>query len=93
MVSPGLGLILLDVDGGKHVVLHHALVEEDGVLVVVTLPGHKAHEDVLAQRDLPLVGGGAVGDDIPLLHPVPQETMGRWLMQVPWLDRRNLMRG
>ena len=43
---PGLGLILLDVDGGEHVVLDQPLVEEDGVLVVVAFPGHKADEDV-----------------------------------------------
>ena len=34
----GLQLILLDVDGGEHVLLHHTLVEQDGVLVVITLP-------------------------------------------------------
>ena len=69
---PGLGLILLNVNGGKDIVLDHSLIEQDGVLVVVALPGHKAHEDVLAQGDLPLVGGGAVRNDIPLFHPVPE---------------------
>ena len=60
----GLGFVLLDVDGGVHVVLHQPLAEQHGVLVVVALPGHKADEHVAAQGDLALVGGGAVGDDL-----------------------------
>ena len=68
----GLGLVFFNMDGGKDVVLDHSLVEQDGVLIVVTFPGHKAHQDVLAQGDLALVGGGAVGNDVALLHPVPQ---------------------
>ena len=67
---PALGLVLLNMNRGKDVVLHHALVEQDGVLVVVAFPGHEAHEDVLAQGDLAVGGGGAVGDDLPLLHPL-----------------------
>ncbi len=70
LVSRALGLVLLDVDGGEHILLHHALVEQDGVLVVVALPGHEAHEDVLAQGDLAVVGGGAVHNDLALLHPL-----------------------
>ena len=50
-------------DGGIHVLPDHALVEEHGVLVVVALPGHEAHQDVPAQGDLALIGGGAVGQD------------------------------
>ena len=52
--------------------LHHSLIEQDGVLVVVALPGHKAHEDVLAQGDLALVGGGAVRNDIAPFSPGPR---------------------
>ena len=33
---------LLDVDGGEHVLLDHVLGDEDGVLVVVAVPGHEA---------------------------------------------------
>ena len=47
-------------NGGEHVVLHHPLIEQDGVLVVIAFPVHKAHEDVLAQSQLAMVGGGAV---------------------------------
>ncbi len=39
---------------------------QHGVLVVVALPGHEADEDVAAQGDLALVGGGAVGDELAL---------------------------
>ena len=67
---PGLGFVLLNVDGGKDVVLHHPLVEEDGVLVVVALPGHEAHEDILAQGNFAVAGGGAVYNDLPLDHPL-----------------------
>jgi hypothetical protein len=40
------------------------LVEQDGVLVVVAFPGHKADQRVLAERDLAVAGGRAVGHDI-----------------------------
>ena len=58
---PGLGLMLLDVDGGEHVLPHQALVEQDGILVVVAFPGHEADEHVLAQGNLAAGAGGAVG--------------------------------
>ncbi|MPM58936.1 hypothetical protein SDC9_105771 [bioreactor metagenome] len=73
---PGLGFVFLNVDGGEHVVLHHTLVEQDGVLVVVALPGHEAHEDVLAQGDLSLLGGGAVSNDGALFHPLARRNDG-----------------
>ena len=57
----GVDLVLLDMDGRVHVLLHQPLVEQHGLLVVVSLPGHEAHQNVAAQRDLALLGGGAVG--------------------------------
>ena len=60
---PGVDLVLLDVDGGVQVLPDQTLVEEDGVLVVVAFPGHEADQDVAAQGDLALIGGGAVGQD------------------------------
>ena len=60
----GVDLVLLDVDRGEHVVLHQALGQDDGVLVVVALPRHEGHEQVLAQGQLAVVGGGAVGQDV-----------------------------
>src|SRR5205085_927647 len=52
-------LELLDVDRGEHVVAQDALGDEDGVLEVVPLPGHEGDDHVLAQRQLPGLGGGA----------------------------------
>ena len=56
----GVDLVLLDVDRGEDVVLHHALREDDRVLEVVALPGHEGDEQVLAQRHLALVRGRSV---------------------------------
>ena len=64
----GVDLVLVDVHGGEHVVAHQALGEDDGVLEVVALPGHEGHEQVLAQRQLAVVGGGALGDHVALVE-------------------------
>ncbi len=62
----GVDLVLLDVDRGEDVVLHEALRQDDRVLVVVALPRHERHEQVLAERHLAVFGGGAVGEDLAL---------------------------
>ena len=51
-------------DGCEHVLADKALVQKNGVLVVVAFPRHEADEHVLAERDLALRAGGAVGDDL-----------------------------
>ena len=56
-----LGLVLLDVDGGVHILAHDLLVQQNGVLVVVALPGHEADQSVLTQRDLAVAHCGAIG--------------------------------
>ena len=43
------------------------LGDQDGVLEVVTTPGHEGHQDVTPQGQLARFGAGAVGDDLPLL--------------------------
>ena len=69
----GLDFVLLDVNGCEHIVAHQFLADEDGVLVVVALPAHEADEDVPAESEFALVGGGAVrehggfGDDFAVL--------------------------
>ena len=63
---PGLDFIFFDVDGGENVVPHNLFIDEHGVFVVVALPGQKADEHVFAQRNLAVVGGRAVGDDLAL---------------------------
>ena len=86
----GVDLVLLDVDRREHVVLHEALGDHDRVLVVVALPRHERHEEVLAERELALVGRRAVGEDRrPRCTVSPMSTRGFWLMQVPWFERRN----
>src|SRR5699024_397577 len=54
----GLGLVLLDVDGGVNVLTNDLLVNQNGVLVVVALPGHEADQGILTQADLAVLGGG-----------------------------------
>ena len=63
----GVDLVLLDVDRREHVVLHEPLGEDDRVLEVVALPRHERHEEVLAERELALVGGRTVGEHVALL--------------------------
>ena len=63
-------LELVDVDRREHVVLHDALGDEDRVLVVVAVPGHKRDQHVAAQRQLAELGRRAVGDDVALRHGV-----------------------
>ena len=57
---------------------------------------------LLAQGDLALIGRGAVGKDVGSSHTPfsfrrrpctrsPTSTIGRWLMHVPWLERRNFV--
>ena len=60
----GLRLVLLNMNGGVHVLAHDLLVQQDGVLVVVTFPGHEADQGVLAQRDLAVAHGRAVGQHL-----------------------------
>ena len=62
----GVDLVLLDVDRREHVVPHETLGEDDRVLEVVTLPRHERDEQVLAERELALVGRRAVGEDVAL---------------------------
>ena len=82
----GVDLVLLDVDRGEDVLFDQALADDDGVLVVVALPGHEGHEEVAAQRQLAVVGGGAVGEHVAGLHLVAL-THDRLLV-----DRRALVR-
>ncbi len=72
LLAPQLGLAdldleLLDVDGRVDVLLHDPLGEDDRVLEVIAVPRHEPDQDVPAQGQLPLVGRGAVGQDLPLL--------------------------
>ena len=77
-----LDLELLDVDRGVDVVLHQLLADDDRVLEVVAVPGHERDQHVAAQRQLALVGRGAVGEDSPFLTFWPTLMIGFWFRQV-----------
>ena len=55
---------------GIEVVLHQSLTHEDGVLVVVSLPGHVGDQYVLTQGDLPALAGGAVRQHLAGNHAI-----------------------
>src|SRR5262249_34190631 len=54
---------LLDVDRGVGVVAHQLFADDDRVLEVVAVPRHERDQDVAPQRQLAMIGGGAVGED------------------------------
>ena len=60
----GFDLVLFNMNGGIGVLTNDLFVDEHRILVVVTFPGHKADEHILAQADLTVAGGGTVGDDL-----------------------------
>ena len=72
-----LGQVLVHVDGSEDVPLHHLLAEDDGVLVVVTLPRHEGDLQVAAERELAGLGGVAFGEDLALhdLVTLPHERL------------------
>ena len=55
-------------DRRQHVVLHEPFAQDDRVFEVVALPRHERHEQVLAQREFAVIGRGAIGEDVTLLH-------------------------
>ncbi len=59
----GFDLIFLDVHRGEDVVLRQPFADDDGVLEVVALPAHEGHQQVAAQSQLAVLGGGAIGQD------------------------------
>ena len=54
----------------QDILAHHALVEHDGVLIVVALPWHVGHEQIAAQSKLAVLCSIAFGQDVALLHPL-----------------------
>ncbi|CAI8437743.1 MAG: Uncharacterised protein [Cyanobium sp. ARS6] len=65
-----LDLVLLDMHRGVEVVVDQTLTDKDGVLVVVTLPGHVGDQDVLAKSDLTAFTGGTIGQHLTHNHRV-----------------------
>ena len=54
-------------DRGEDILTHHALVEHDSVLIVVTLPRHVSHEEVAAECEFAVFSSITLGEDIALL--------------------------
>jgi hypothetical protein len=85
-----LDVEVLDVDRGEDVVADQPLRDDDRVLEVVAVPDHEADEHVAPQRQLSLLGGRAVGDDLAAATFWPGFTIGRWFRQVFSLRPTNL---
>jgi hypothetical protein len=58
-------------DGRKNIVSDKIFIDQNGVLIVIAFPGHKADEDVAAERNLAVIGGGTVGNDFALFDRSP----------------------
>ena len=60
--------VLIHVHRSEDILTHHALVEHDGILIVVTLPRHVSHLEIAAQSQLTIAGRITLGENIALLH-------------------------
>ena len=60
----GLVRVLFNVNRGIDVVTNQSLVEQDGVLVVIAFPGHKADKGILTQSDLTVCGCRTVSNHL-----------------------------
>lgn len=75
-LGPELGVagghfVLLNVDGSEHVVFYELFGEQNCVLKVVAVPRHEGDQHVLAERELSVFCGGAVGEDCSNLYRLP----------------------
>ena len=59
-------------DTRKAVVFTQALADDDGVFKVIAVKGDKGGQDVLAQGQFTINGGGTVGNDLAPLDAVTQ---------------------
>ena len=57
-------------DGGEDILADDALGEHDGILEVVSLPGHEGHLQVASQGEFAVLGGVTFGEDLSLDHLV-----------------------
>ena len=68
--------IFVDVHRGEDVLTLDTLRDHDGVLEVVTLPGHERHLEVAAQGQLAVLRRVAFGQNLPLRHLVARQHDG-----------------
>ena len=73
--------------------LHQLFADDDGVFEVEAVPGHEGPQHVAAQGQLAVVGGGAVGDDLPLLHLVAQGDDRLLVLAGPLVQAHELPQG
>ena len=78
--------VLIDMDRGENVLALNTLRNHDGILEVVTLPGHESHLQVTTQRQLALLRRITFGQDLAFGHLVARQN-GRFQR-----DRRILVR-
>ena len=60
-------LFAANMDGSQDILLDHTLVEHDGVLIVITLPGHEGDLKVASEGEFSFFGRISFGQDISLL--------------------------
>src|SRR6266851_1272130 len=87
----GLGLVLLDVDRGVHVLLDHALRQKDRVLEVVALPGHERDEHIASERHLAVLDGGPVGEDVAFVDVLAGLDLGAVVQAGALVGARELL--
>ena len=64
----GFRLIFFNMDRSINVILYETLAQQNGILVVVTLPGHKSDQRVFTKRHLTLGCGRTVCNDLSFFH-------------------------
>ena len=55
-------------DGCVNIITYHTLVDKNGVLVVVTFPGHESDEYVLTESKFTVLSGRTIRDNVALLN-------------------------
>ena len=67
-------LLLFYVYRGEEVFAYDTLVKHDGILVVVSLPGHVSNKDITPKSQFSILSCIALGEDISLFHAIALAT-------------------
>jgi len=62
--------VFLNMNGGELIQLDQPLADDDGIFKVISPPGHKGAQHILAQGKLTVLGCSSVGYDLPFDHRV-----------------------
>ena len=60
----GFNLVFLDMNRGVEIIGNQTLADEQGILVVVSLPGHVGDQNVLSQRNFPAFTSGTIRQNL-----------------------------